>query len=142
MRSPESNWQAWVAKAENDLLNVRNNLAADRVPWDTVCFHAQQAAEKMLKALLLQHGVPAPRTHDLAAVLEECAIRDGRAEALRQDCLVLNPYSVDSRYPAGFPEPDEREAREAVEAARQVFSAVQGWLPALGDEGGATQGPR
>lgn len=32
----------WLAKAENDLLNIRNNLHASRVPWDTVCFHAQQ----------------------------------------------------------------------------------------------------
>jgi len=32
MKSPENNWQAWVEKAENDLLNVRNNVAADEVP--------------------------------------------------------------------------------------------------------------
>lgn len=42
----------WLAKAENDLLNIRNNLHASRVPWDTVCFPAQQAAEKYLKAFL------------------------------------------------------------------------------------------
>lgn len=36
----------WVEKAEHDLLNIDNNLAASHVPWDTVCFHAQQAAEK------------------------------------------------------------------------------------------------
>jgi len=28
--------QAWVSKAENDLLNVQNNLQAQKVPWDTV----------------------------------------------------------------------------------------------------------
>ncbi len=36
-----------IAKAENDLLNIRNNLSAEQVPWDTVCFHAQQAAERV-----------------------------------------------------------------------------------------------
>ncbi len=137
MRSPESNWHAWVEKAENDLLNVRNNLAAGEVPWDTVCFHAQQAAEKMLKALLLRHGVPAPRTHDLTALLEACVLHDGRAETLRQRCRLLNPYSVDARYPAGFPDPDEREAREAIEAAQRVFDAVAAWLS---EEGGRTSG--
>ncbi|MBM4080999.1 MAG: HEPN domain-containing protein, partial [Planctomycetes bacterium] len=54
MSDPEANWADWVGKADNDLLNVRNNLAAERVPWDTVCFHAQQAAEKMLKAFLVR----------------------------------------------------------------------------------------
>jgi len=31
----------WIRKAEADLLNIRNNLAATEIPWDTVCFHAQ-----------------------------------------------------------------------------------------------------
>ena len=44
MYNPDDPW-AWVAKAENDLLNIRNNLGCERIPWDTICFHAQQAAE-------------------------------------------------------------------------------------------------
>ena len=44
--------QQWVLRAENDLLNVANNIQAERVPWDTVCFHCQQAAEKYIKALI------------------------------------------------------------------------------------------
>ena len=34
----------WLAKADNDLLNADNNLSSERVPFDTVCFHCQQAA--------------------------------------------------------------------------------------------------
>ena len=49
--------QTWIAKAENDLLNIRNNLSAPQVPWDTICFHAQQAAEKLLKAFVVSRGV-------------------------------------------------------------------------------------
>ena len=49
----ERETQAWPAKAENDLLNVENNLAAAHVPWDTISFHAQQAAEKLLKAFVV-----------------------------------------------------------------------------------------
>ena len=43
---------AWLEKADSDLLCIENNIAADRVPWDAVVFHAQQAGEKVLKALL------------------------------------------------------------------------------------------
>ncbi len=32
---------AWLAKAENDILNVDNNLTATRIPWETVCFHCR-----------------------------------------------------------------------------------------------------
>jgi hypothetical protein len=56
MSSPESNFSAWLRKADHDLLNIQNNLAAKDIPWDTVCFHAQQAAEKVLKAFLVARG--------------------------------------------------------------------------------------
>jgi HEPN domain len=49
MSGHESNYASWFAKAEHDLLNIQNNLAAVQIPWDTVCFHAQQAAEKCLE---------------------------------------------------------------------------------------------
>jgi len=78
--------QAWIAKAENDLLNIRNNLAAAEVPWDTVCFHAQQVAEKMLKAFLVANGRPASRLHDLVALLSVSAEIEPALEPLKGDC--------------------------------------------------------
>ena len=42
----------WLAKGQNDLLNADNNLNAEQVPLDTVCFHCQQAAEKMLNIII------------------------------------------------------------------------------------------
>lgn len=57
-----TNWAAWLRKAESDWLNIGNNLAAPRVPWDTVCFHAHQATEKTLKALIVQRGRQPRRT--------------------------------------------------------------------------------
>ena len=50
----------WLVKANNDLLNVDNNLNANEIPFDTVCFHCQQAAEKLLKAFLVGSGRPLP----------------------------------------------------------------------------------
>ena len=41
---------AWIRKAENDFKNIRATLVRADPAWDTVCFHAQQAAEKYLKA--------------------------------------------------------------------------------------------
>ena len=70
MSSPESNFSAWLRKADHDLLNIENNLAATDIPWDTVCVHAQQVAEKVLKAFLVFHGRDLSKTHDLVALLE------------------------------------------------------------------------
>ena len=46
----------WLIKGRNDLLNADNNLRSEEVPFDTVCFHCQQAAEKFLKAYLVGNG--------------------------------------------------------------------------------------
>ena len=53
MSAARSNYRTWLAKAEHDLLNIENNLQGLEIPWDTICFHAQQAAEKFLKARIL-----------------------------------------------------------------------------------------
>ena len=55
----------WLAKAGSDLLNADNNLNSDEVPYDTVCFHCQQAGEKLLKAYLIGIGQEFPYSHDL-----------------------------------------------------------------------------
>ena len=57
----------WIAKAEGDFATATRELAATEQPnYDAVCFHAQQCAEKYLKALLIASGVTPPKIHDLA----------------------------------------------------------------------------
>lgn len=96
MKAAECNFSAWVAKAENDLLNIENNLSAGRIPWDTVCFHAQQAAEKILKAFLVRHGQIPPRTHDLVALLARCVQFEPDLESLVEHCRKLDAYGIAS----------------------------------------------
>ena len=117
--------RTWIAKAENDLLNVRNNLNAEQVPWDTICFHAQQAAEKMLKAFVVSRGRAVSRTHDLVALLAEAVAEGGPLEVLEADCRLLTPYAVMLRYPGAVGEPSEQETHQAVEAAERVYERVR-----------------
>jgi HEPN domain-containing protein len=118
----------WIEKARNDLLNADNNLAAQEVPYDTVCFHCQQAAEKLLKAFLVARGREYPITHNLFIILEEVLENDPSAESLRETLALLNPYSVEVRYPgdAWMPTPDD--AREARQAAQEVLDWMQSRL--------------
>lgn len=128
MSGPHSNSAAWLAKAENDLLNIENNLASDHVPWDTICFHAQQAAEKLLKGLLVFHGRELVRTHDLVALLSACVQVVPDLEILELDCQRLTHFAVASRYPDDLYEPDERDGREMIAAVRRVRNKVLSYL--------------
>ena len=124
MSGPESAHRAWLAKAANDVLNIENNLASERIPWDTVCFHAQQAAEKTLKAFLILHGQPLSRTHDLVALLAACVALEPSLADLEPDCRDLTYFAVDARYPEQLFEADEQLARAMVAAMSRVRARV------------------
>jgi len=118
--------QRWFQKAENDLLNVENNLRAERYPADAVCFHCQQAAEKYLKGFLAWHQTPFAKIHDLLELQKQVAqIAGAAAGELSPYLLRLDQYSVEIRYPEEYGDiPDEEEVRAAVEAAY----AVRAWV--------------
>jgi HEPN domain-containing protein len=68
--------QEWVDKAEGDFLTATRELRARKSPnYDTVCFHAQQSAEKYLKARLKEENVPFGKTHNLADLLDAATYR-------------------------------------------------------------------
>lgn len=108
---------------------------AQRVPWDTVCFHSQQAGEKFLKAFLVYHGRTAPHIHELIPLLAECRDIDSSLEVSETDCRNLSRYAVVARYPADLFSATEEEARPLVEAARRVRAAVLSRLPPTEEPG-------
>lgn len=120
---------AWIRKAESDLLAADNNLASANIPYDAVCFHCQQAAEKYLKALLASLGVQPGRTHDLMALLQNARtyLTTAPAEGVEDACVILNPYSIEVRYPDDESNPtaaDSQEARGAAETVRRWVRAI------------------
>jgi HEPN domain-containing protein len=124
--SDEALAREWFEKAEHDLLNVRNNLAAADIPTDTVCFHCHQAAEKYLKGFLVWHAVAPDRTHDLENLLQSCARIDPTLNSLRSLANSLNPYAIDVRYPdTPYPDPTLIETRSAFDAAREIRAGVR-----------------
>jgi hypothetical protein len=62
--------RAFLERADADLAAVRAMEAVDEVPDEIVGFHGQQAAEKLLKAVLAAHGIDFPRTHSLRFLLD------------------------------------------------------------------------
>jgi HEPN domain-containing protein len=121
----------WIEKAEGDYVTAGRELRARRRPnFDASCFHAQQAAEKYLKAFLHQRVGDAPRTHSLIMLLELCLPHDASLEFLRNSLIRLDRYAVRFRYPGESADKDE--ARRAVQTAkivRQFMRVKLGLLP-------------
>jgi HEPN domain-containing protein len=87
----------WLRKAENDLRVARGLLAAKPPAYDILCYLCQQAAEKFLKALLQETGLPIPHTHDLDRLRN--LTNDPTLRNLRRGLLFLTTFAVDVRYP-------------------------------------------
>ena len=99
-------------------------MAAADVPWDTVCFHAQQAGEKLLKAFLLAHGHTPAHTHDLVKLLSSCLAFDSSLRNLEGECVTLSAYGVLPRYPDDVDDLDESDALTLVAAADRIRSRI------------------
>jgi len=97
---------------------VRRIMAVEEgCPYDTACFHGQQAIEKYLKALLTLSGVPAPRTHDLENLLT--LLPPDRQPSLSVASLVsINPCAVAIRYSDYWREPTRSDAICAFDIAQ------------------------
>ncbi|HEX3045294.1 MAG TPA: HEPN domain-containing protein [Bacillota bacterium] len=119
---PRALIQAWLKKADNDLKNAELILAAqdEDLPFDTVCFHCQQAAEKYLKAFLVNCDTSFPFSHNLADLVELCKQSDITFSSIQRKAEELTPYAVALRYPDDFYLPSKEEAREALAIAKEV----------------------
>ncbi len=125
MSDPTRDWKEWIRKGDEDRLNIENNLKAEQIPWATVIFHAQQAAEKYLKALLVYFSVEPKRTHDLRSLCNACASYDPAVLEFEEDCGDLNYLSEDIRYP-NIPEASEEDmGRRAVAASDRICAAIR-----------------
>ncbi len=89
---------ALIAAGERDLLAVQLLNQTGRAPHEVIGFHAQQAAEKFIKAMLVINGIVFERTHDLVR-LYRLAEQSGLAIAADVEQLrALNGYAVQFRY--------------------------------------------
>lgn len=93
-------------------------------PYDTVCFHCQQAAEKSLKAYLVHLEILFPKTHNIGQLIEIGMSCDPGLE-LFISAEDLSPYGVDVRYPDDFYIPTEEDARGAFAMASDLVRYVK-----------------
>lgn len=127
MNGPKS-LSAWLRKADADLNAARALSRMGDAPWDIVCFHAQQTAEKLLKACLIAGGEAPPKTHDLTLLRGLPGKQGADTESISQDCEYLIPFTVASRYPGEGVEASDAEGNSGIDAAQRIRDWAYGFL--------------
>ena len=124
----------WLTYADEDLrlascaMKLRSN-----VPYRLIAYHAQQCAEKHLKAYLVSQGVDFPYTHNISTLIELCYEHEDWPTSLR-DAEELTRYAITTRYPGEDAMVTEAEVRRSIELAKQVRTVVRAALKERGIE--------
>ena len=113
----------WIEFARGDLAVAETLVDREDLPPRVCCFHCQQAAEKALKALLIQRGTEFPRTHDLDRLLfllpADSLVRKAFAELSE-----LSVWAVESRYPSDMGDASAAEGRASLRMAQTLLEQV------------------
>ena len=112
----------WLERARADL-DACDALIAVGLPPEAL-FHAQQCAEKAIKAVLTWHQVSFKKTHDLDELKQMCLPLAQDAAAHLAGIERLSQYAWRFRYPGAPYSPDRAEAQEARHSAGQLLDAV------------------
>lgn len=122
-RFPPDDPREWLNRARSNLIQARGDRPG--VYWEDLCFQAQQAAEKAIKALLLHRGIRFPYIHDLAELIHLLAQGGLEIPPRIQEAARLSDYAVEARYP-GLTEPvSAEEYQEALALAEEVVRWVE-----------------
>lgn len=121
--------KVWLEYARQDLKAGAAQAGSGEDLWFDVCFHAQQAAEKCLKALIVHKSKMYPKTHKLLDLLG--FVNREELNGLREELAYVDKFYVPSRYPTqaiptadGIPATKE-EGERALEIANRVYKITE-----------------
>jgi hypothetical protein len=121
MKRPEDLARRFLALADRDIRAFRKLSDDPEIDDEVVGFHAQQAVEKSLKAVLAKYRVELRKTHDLQLLIDLLAQNNLPSPPLCDGIHTLGPFAVELRYDLMATDPLDREQ------ARAVVIAVRDW---------------
>jgi HEPN domain-containing protein len=101
----------------------REYRARTRPNYDAACFHAQQTAEKYLKAVLQESGKDIPHIHNLVELVSLCLEIDGAFLKLEPELRGLDGYAVRTRYPGQ--NANKEEALKAINISKGIRKFIR-----------------
>jgi HEPN domain-containing protein len=111
--------QEWLRYAASDL-ELAKLAGIPNVMIESLCYHAQQCAEKALKAVLVAFHVPVHRTHNIGLLLDQISEHVAIPEDL-EEAAILTDYAVMCRYPGDTESVTTAEYEFALHLAEAVL---------------------
>lgn len=113
----------WLDFAQKDLNSAKYLLGMRPIPLEIICYHCEQAAEKALKAYLIDKDIEPSRTHDLRLLCKTCTDFDENFSQISILCSNLTAFGVQPRYPFEI-QVTENDVKVAITDADNVLEFV------------------
>jgi HEPN domain-containing protein len=123
-RRPPDDPREWLNRARSNLVRARATLLG--VYLEDLCFDAQQAAEKAMKAVLIARRADSPPIHDLARLLTLLGQSGETIPPAIADATDLTRFAVATRYPGVIEPVTAEEHQRAVAIAEAVIAWAEG----------------
>lgn len=121
----------WVDFAVRDYQSALFLTNMHPLPIEIICFHCQQAAEKVLKGIMVRNDIDPPKMHSLPELLQKCKDLTSMPEELELSCDRLNAYGVQPRYPATVMVEEADMKCALKDCSRVMHSVIPQLLPEL-----------
>jgi HEPN domain-containing protein len=122
--------RGWLLRASEDLRAGRHDLTASPPLLNDVAFHAQQCAEKAMKAYLVHREQPFRKTHNLTELGGAVARLETSLADLMRSASLMTEFAWRFRYPGELATVSQEDAMRALDTAESVLVAVVSVLPA------------
>jgi HEPN domain-containing protein len=122
-----------LLKADQDIVVLRKLKSDPEVAVEILGFHAQQASEKMLKAVLAYYQIRFPYTHRLTELIDTLTDQQFTFPQELEEIRYLTPFAVEYRYDFFGVEEEEAEEGFDVEAALDLLDKLKKWVLSMID---------
>jgi len=118
--------QEWLARAKGNLTLAKLEKPEGAF-WEDLCFNAQQAAEKAVKAVFQHKGILFRYIHDLEELITDLERHGVEIPDKVKEAAKLTQYALELRYPGHSEQGTEEEYRQALKIAERVYA----WAEAI-----------
>ena len=123
--------RGWLLRTSEDLRAGRHDLTAIPPLLNDVAFHAQQCAEKSMKALLVHRQRPFRKTHNLTELGHAVVTLEPSLTELMKRASLMTEFAWRFRYPGEQASASWDDATDALDTAAAVLDAIMNVLPTI-----------
>ncbi|MCX5844595.1 MAG: HEPN domain-containing protein [Deltaproteobacteria bacterium] len=113
--------EEWLNRAQSSLALAK--MKSRKVYYEDLCFQAQQAAEKAIKAVFISRKIVFPYIHDSTALLTQLEQEGILIPEEIKKASILTLYASQTRYPGPQPPISKKEYQDAL----RIAESVTGW---------------